>query len=210
MSKTFSLNFLNSIRGKLIFAFLGVSLVPLMFVTIITQTQTQKNLTALKGQEFQGTARIISTEIEAWVNERKQDVETLASLSSIRSMDSQQANDAIQTYFSEWELYEIIFLADLNGDVIAESAGNRPNIKDRGYFQEAIQGKTAISPLLISRTTGNPVVVFAAPVYQEQKMVGVVGVIVPTTSLSDLLKQGWLGEGNRDHCQRQRRKQRCN
>lgn len=149
MTKSFSLNFLNSIKGKLIFAFLGVSLVPLIIVTIIASTQTQKNLTTLIGTNIQNKASIISTETENWVNERKQDIETLASLNRIRSMDPTQANEAIQTYFSQWKMYETIFLADLNGDTIAINSGDRVNVKDRGYFQEAIQGKTAISELII-------------------------------------------------------------
>lgn len=194
MSKSFSLNSLSSIRGKLVFAFLGISLVPLMVVTIIASTQTQKNLTTLIGGNFRNTASLISTETENWINERKQDIETLASLNHIRSMDPQQANEAIQTYFSQWGLYETMFLADLNGDTIAINSGNRVNVKDRGYFQEAVQGKTAISELIISRATGNPIVVFAAPVYQGQKIVGVIGVTVPTTYLNQLLKQGWFGE----------------
>lgn len=109
-------------------------------------------------------------------------------------MDPTQANEAIQTYFSQWKMYETIFLADLNGDTIAVTSGDRVNVKDRGYFQEAVQGKTAISELIISRATGNPIVVFAAPVYQDQKIVGVVGGTVPTTYLNDLLKVGWMGE----------------
>ncbi len=64
MSKSFSLNFFNSIRGKLVSAFLGVSLVPLIVVTIIASTQTQKNLTSLIGGNFYNTASLISTETE--------------------------------------------------------------------------------------------------------------------------------------------------
>ncbi|GAB4482063.1 MAG: hypothetical protein Kow0088_24740 [Anaerolineales bacterium] len=146
------------------------------------------------GDSFSVSAHLIQNEFESWIGERKQDVQTLATLARIQSMNVEQANEAIQDYFNLWGIYETMFLADLNGDTIAINSGNAVNVKDRGYFQQAIQGEVAVSDLLISRASGNPIIVFAAPVYQGEAIVGVVGVTVPTTYLNELLKLGWFGE----------------
>ncbi|MFN3309790.1 MAG: hypothetical protein ACK44E_11340 [Anaerolineales bacterium] len=104
-------------------------------------------------------ANLVKDDSENWVAERKKDIETLASLARVRSMDPDQATQAVQEYATLWQIYETVFVADLNGDTIAVSSGNRVNVKDRAYFQQAIQGKTTISELIISRASGNPVIV---------------------------------------------------
>jgi len=68
---SFSLDLFKSIKGKLILAFLGVSLLPITLVTIIASTQTQKNIANLVGGNFDSTAHLMNTEMENWITERK-------------------------------------------------------------------------------------------------------------------------------------------
>lgn len=192
--KSFSISFLNSIKGKLIIALLGVSLVPLIVVSLLSSSEFQNNLRKSIGEYFLVIANLVKDDSENWVAERKQDIETLASLARVRSMDPDQATQAVQEYATLWQIYETVFVADLNGDTIAVSSGNRVNIKDRAYFQQAIQGKTAISELLISRASGNPIIVVASPVYQNGNLVGVAGATVPTAVLNQLLTVVWFGQ----------------
>ncbi len=194
MDKTYSRKIFQSLQGKLILAFLGVSLLPLILVTVIASTQTQKNLANLVGENFNNTAHLMNTEMENWITERKQDIQTLANLSRIRSMETDQATQAVQEFATLWGIYETVFVANLDGDTVAINSGNRVSVKDRAYFQQAIKGEIAVSELLISRATGNTIIVFAAPVYQDNKIVGMVGVTVPTSYLNELLKLGWTGE----------------
>ncbi|WZL74196.1 hypothetical protein QBE52_05510 [Clostridiaceae bacterium 35-E11] len=42
---------------------------------------------------------------------------------------------------------------------------------DRDYFEEAMKGKTIISDLVISKPTGNPIGVIAAPIWNEERQV---------------------------------------
>ena len=48
------------------------------------------------------------------------------------------------------------------------------NISDRDYFQKAIKGETNFSEILISKTTGNRIVVVAVPVKKGNKVTGVI------------------------------------
>jgi len=53
------------------------------------------------------------------------------------------------------------------------------NIKDRDYFKQAMSGKSAVSDVLISRSTGKSVVMLAAPVFKDDtKGAPVLGVTV--------------------------------
>ncbi|MBE6064950.1 methyl-accepting chemotaxis protein [Clostridium cochlearium] len=47
------------------------------------------------------------------------------------------------------------------------------NIKDRDYYKKAISGKRAVSDVIISKTDGQPVIMFAAPVMRNGKIEGV-------------------------------------
>jgi len=52
------------------------------------------------------------------------------------------------------------------------------NLGDRDYVKQAFSGKNAVSDVLISRATGLPVVMFAAPVFQSDKQgAPVIGVL---------------------------------
>jgi len=53
------------------------------------------------------------------------------------------------------------------------------NLGDRDYIKQAFAGKSAVSDVLISRATGKPVVMLAAPVFKEDtKGAPVIGVVV--------------------------------
>ncbi|HWI57846.1 MAG TPA: methyl-accepting chemotaxis protein, partial [Bacillota bacterium] len=70
---------------------------------------------------------------------------------------------------------EDVHLADPKGGTMASSNPNsigKLNVADRGYFQQAIGGKTYVSEVLASRTTGNPIVVIATPVKAGQEIRG--------------------------------------
>lgn len=84
------------------------------------------------------------------------------------------------------EAFQII---DANGLVIASS--NQDAIQqsrtDREYFTAAMGGKAFISDAIISKSTGNQVVVFAQPIQAEDD--GVMGVYIATVNTSFFVNQ---------------------
>jgi methyl-accepting chemotaxis protein len=77
-----------------------------------------------------------------------------------------KSNNILKTTVSKMAGFETLLLLDSKGVVIASSANEavKSTRSDREYFQEAIKGKAQISDAMISKTTGNLVVVFAEPV----------------------------------------------
>ncbi|MGD9503981.1 MAG: hypothetical protein AB7W37_03665, partial [Syntrophobacteraceae bacterium] len=60
--------------------------------------------------------------------------------------------------------YEAIVLFSRQGIVCADSHGGKMagvNVKDREYFKDALQGKTTLGQIVISKTSGLPVVPLA-------------------------------------------------
>jgi len=64
--------------------------------------------------------------------------------------------------------------ADKDGNVtIFNKKRETTNIASRDYFQTALSGQPVVSDLIISSATGELVLIFAAPVYQQGEVVGV-------------------------------------
>ena len=93
--------------------------------------------------------------------------------------------------------YQIGVLLDRQGIIVATTAnaGLGESRGDRGYFKEAMQGKTAISEPIFSRTTQMSVVIICAPVFQDKEIIGAVFVSVDLNLLSDAyVKEISLGQ----------------
>jgi len=94
------------------------------------------------------------------------------------------------------DLLETLFIADINGKELLTSSSNTPkiNVKDRAYFQTALQGTEAISEVIISKETNKPVVAIAQPLHNNGEITGVlIGTIVFDT-LTESVAEVKIGE----------------
>ena len=83
--------------------------------------------------------------------------------------------------------YQDINLADTTGLSVASSNPNsvgKLNVSDRQYFKDACAGKTVISQVLASRTTGNPIVVVATPMKEGETVRGVLYIALDLNKFS--------------------------
>ena len=58
------------------------------------------------------------------------------------------------------------------GDSVMAARAVGQSRADRDYYKEAIQGKTAISKPILSRTTYESIVIICTPVYQDENIIG--------------------------------------
>jgi hypothetical protein len=77
-------------------------------------------------------------------------------------MNPETANEAINQYYRLWGRYETIFLVGTDGISIVTSDDKPLDVSDRAYFKEALSGRISISEPIVSRATGNIVIVFAS------------------------------------------------
>ncbi len=72
--------------------------------------------------------------------------------------------------------FELLSVADTGGDIIASSnqdAVGKINIRDREYFKQSLQGGTAVSEVMVGRTTGRPSFIVSVPFKVGGKISGV-------------------------------------
>ncbi|QGG48927.1 methyl-accepting chemotaxis protein [Heliorestis convoluta] len=92
--------------------------------------------------------------------------------------------------------YQDFYLADPSGmarQFTIEEAW--PDVRDRPYFHQALAGKPAVSDVIISRVTGQPVIVFAVPVFRDDQVAGVFFGTRDGTGLSTLAGGITIGRG---------------
>jgi len=63
------------------------------------------------------------------------------------------------------------------------------NIADRAYFPVVMSGSNTYSELVVSRSTGEKVLVVAVPVIKEEKVIGALGISVFLEELSDIISE---------------------
>jgi methyl-accepting chemotaxis protein len=63
------------------------------------------------------------------------------------------------------------------------------NISDRAYFSVVMSGSNTYSELVVSRSTGEKALVTAVPVFEDEKVIGVLGVSVFLEDLSNTISE---------------------
>lgn len=86
-------------------------------------------------------------------------------------------------------------LATLEGKAI-ENTGATIDVSDRSYFKHALRGETIIADPIISKTTGESIVVFATPVKSDDEIVAVLLGVYDADTLSSLLQPSFNGKGS--------------
>lgn len=142
--------------------------------------------------------RDLQLDLASWTTE---EVYRKATTSSIIGKAARATvNDKVAALVENYGIYEDIFLADENGLIIAgkrqESIG-QIKVGDRDYFKSAMAGKLFVSDVLISRASGKPISVIAAPVVDRGTIKGVLTSVVSMEAIStriiDTIKVGENG-----------------
>jgi methyl-accepting chemotaxis protein len=199
--KTFQIKFFQnqtSLLFRLARAFVLLAFGTVLLVGLIAYFQSRAALESAIIQRIESNAEQTELFVEEWMNQRKVEMETLAGIARIRSMDPVTAQEAILQYAKQWNWYETLFVTDIAGNAIAHSSGNSAlNVSDRSYFMAAMQGQTVIAEPIISRTTGNVIMVVATPLYDPQNPKQVIGMVagsLPTTAFQAVLENAWVGD----------------
>lgn len=87
-------------------------------------------------------------------------------------------------FFKSMTFFDHIVIADIDGNTV-DSEGNKTNIKERGYFQKAINGETVISEMMDSRIIPDKEIqVVAVPIESENVVKGILFGILDTGTLN--------------------------
>lgn len=119
----------------------------------------------------------------------------LTMLSLQKEVSSMILEDQINTLKDQLPKTDFLVLAVVKPDGTADyTDGSTSQLGDRAYIQKALKGEANISDVLISKVTGEPVVMVAVPIKQEDKVVGALIGRMDGNSLSTITKDSGYGK----------------
>ncbi|GAK50778.1 methyl-accepting chemotaxis sensory transducer [Candidatus Moduliflexus flocculans] len=93
----------------------------------------------------------------------------------------EESNRLLSALQEAYPFYETVAIVNSSGSAVSSSDVKiigKISIADRDYFQRAMKGEVALSDVLASRSSGNPIVTVAAPIYDAETRIGaLVGII---------------------------------
>ncbi|KHL96926.1 chemotaxis protein [Paenibacillus sp. IHB B 3415] len=126
------------------------------------------------------TARAVDAELEAVGNDlgiasRNSTLADFAGNPSAASLRNTAFNYISGVQKDNAKLLESLIIADTHGKALITSSSELPglDVSDRAYFQEALQGKDAVSEVILSRETNQYIVAIARPLRVNDQITGV-------------------------------------
>ena len=190
------LSIVQSLRGVLILLMVVLAVLPTAIVGTIGAITTTREIEDVKREELKDIAQVQSSIIQDWLEIRLKEVEVLSKNDWIKALNYQLTEATLDEYMIEYPYFESLNVIKTDGDVLYSTEGSAvPNLKDRGYFIDAMNGKTVITDALISRVSGHVVVFFATPIYgkNDEGIVGVMQGLSNTGDLSTLMEIAYPG-----------------
>ena len=187
------ISFFQSLRGKMILIFLLVSLLSVLILGLFAISRAKNSLELRIKDQFLSISELQVNAISEWLSARQMDMLILSKTDRLQSMQMDRISEVIEEFDDTWGIYEQIFITDTSGQVIYDTVGSNANVSDRAYFVQAMKGEVSISDPIVSRTTGNTIIVVAAPVMSDGEIKGVLGGVITTGYITDLFSQTQYG-----------------
>jgi len=184
----------GSIRQQLLIYSLVLALLPILLFAFLFFLQARSALEQSAQSALDRLADVAADQTRTWLAARKAEVEVMANAGEVVSMEPTRVMRALTFYRQQWgDHFETLVVIQPDGWALVSTDGQRNNMSDRAYFQQAMQGKTVISEPMMSKGSRNVVVVFAAPIRAMGRVVGVMAAVVPTTAIEQVLTRARLG-----------------
>ncbi|MBN1285166.1 MAG: HAMP domain-containing protein [Anaerolineae bacterium] len=162
----------NSLRVRLTFLFVGLTIVPLVIVGSLI---AQRGSDTLQNQsvEFQDQlAQQTAMELEAFFKERQSELFVLTDVYGLDSLDLNTQKDVLLTLISKQPAYYELTMANIDGQEVIKSTREEvvtgselTNIADDPLFQAAVEtGKISFSPVYFNEAARDRLITVAIPI----------------------------------------------
>lgn len=187
---------MKTIKVRLIVIFTIVILISTVSLGLVTVGIVSNNLLADAHDDLQVRAELEADYIQARRDAQLLYLEGLAQNSIIQDPEIPFEQ---KMAFLEKEAaragYEGFAFADFQGDATQfYGSGQVLNISQREYFQRALNGEPNASDVIISLTTGEPIIIYAVPIHLDGQQSGVFYGIRDGLVLSDIASEVRFGE----------------
>lgn len=169
----------------------------LLGVSIILSTISFRNSTdaVIEQVEFniENKAQDVSHYVDEFLLRMDSEVEAIASQHVVQSMDTKKQNAYFASIIEEKQDFLAFAIVDELG-VAHYTDGTTSDLADREYIKQAFNGETVMSEILISRVTGEPVLMLATPIDTTTGEKALLLARMDGYILSDVVSEVTIGE----------------
>jgi methyl-accepting chemotaxis protein len=185
-----------NLRNRILVPTLSLTIGTALVISLVSFWMSRSALHDSMDTQLKQICATGMSQVEGWISETRQSLiqnavqpEILTALKSIpESEASRQAVTEELVHAKQlYGCYEALNLADSSGLTVASSDAaliGKINVSERQYFKDAMAGKIALSDVIPSRVTGNPVMVIAVPVKNGEAVAGVLYGVVDINTFS--------------------------
>ncbi|NLY46931.1 MAG: methyl-accepting chemotaxis protein [Tissierella sp.] len=183
----------GSIKKKLTISFSFLILVTSVAIGLVSTLNASSFLTdaaldSMRVSSFDA-AELTASKIETHIRT----LEVLALREDIQSMDWELQRSVLEEYLAQISFLE---LAIVGPDGVANySDGTTAELGDRDYIEKTLDGELSVSEPIISRVTGDTVLMFSVPIIREGDIVGALIGRKDGNILTDIIDETGYGVG---------------
>jgi methyl-accepting chemotaxis protein len=186
----FSLNIFH----KLCLTLLLVTLVPLVGLWYVGSKEAKQVLTYNISQNLIGTTNTVAAAISGWDDTNLRVLRQASRLEDIRSMKAERQNPILKTIGASYEWMSLVYTIAPDGANIGRNDDKAPlQYGDRGYFQAVMSGKENGRQVLISKTSGKPILALSGPIIDNGQLVGVMAMTMNLDVVSNIVAATKIG-----------------
>lgn len=170
-----------SLKYKIFLPIMVLCTVGTAISSIFIYINTKQALTTAIIREGNQLADSIHRDIYFWIRDQKIDItawskETIYADALRDPQTHQSVNEKLKQLRQAYDYYEDICVANPKGEIIVgspEDVIGKVYIGDREFFKSAMKGQVFVSDVLISKSTGKPMIGVSSPIIDKDKVIGV-------------------------------------
>ena len=192
------MSFPSSIKSKLTFLMILIGMVPLLIAMAYTSYNTINSAFSSAEQELKVTDELIEKEVSSLLNSNFTALRLMAVNPSVQEYltaapENRVANmkNLVQNANELFHDGSNIVVTGNDGQQLVRSDESKlVSLKGRDYFAQAMQGNESVSEVVVSKTTGNAIVVIEVPVKTpDGKVIGMIQRNYNVSALTDILTE---------------------
>lgn len=185
---------MKSIKLKIVTYFSVIIIAICAILGYVSYYEASDVLVSSTKADLEIIASQVSKTIEARMQEQLGKLETLAAQPRIADPKN-SAEDKLLLLNEELKRsgHQIVDYIDVSGHAVATN-GRTYELKDRTFFQKAMNGESNISDPLVSKEDGTIIIVYAVPIQYNGKVTGVIAAVRDGSDLSNIVSDITIGD----------------
>lgn len=185
---------MKSIKLKIVTYFSVIIIAICAILGYVSYYEASSALVSSTKSHLEIIASQVSKTIDARMHEQLGKLEALAAQSRIADPNN-STEDKLVLLTEELKRsgHSIVDLIDVNGHAVATN-GKTYELKERAFFQKALNGESNVSDPLVSKEDGTIIIVYAVPITYNGKITGVIAAVRDGSDLSNIVSDISIGE----------------